>query len=204
MLSRAPRALVPRAPARSGRRSLPPLARRYVAGKRHLWNSGIFVWKASVFRAALQRHLPDVSKTLAGVWNLTRIQTQRLRRAYRALPSVSVDVGLMQPVAAARRSPTRVAVVRARFDWNDVGSWGVMPEIWGCDEHGNATIGTVLPIETTGAVVYSPDRLVALVGVRDVIVVDSPDALLVCTRERAQDVRRVSEVLKQRGLSRYL
>ena len=180
------------------------VAKHYVAGKRHLWNSGIFVWKASAFRAALQRHLPEVRQTLAGIWSAARGQTQRLQRAYRALPSVSVDVGIMQPVAAERRSPTPVAVVRARFDWNDVGSWGAMPEIWGCDEEGNAAVGTVLPIETTGAVVYSPDRLVALVGVRDLIVVDSPDALLICTRGRAQDVRRVSEVLKQRGLSRYL
>jgi len=180
------------------------LAKRYVAGKRHLWNAGIFVWKTSVFRAALQRHLPDVSETLAGIWDAARGQTQRLQRAYRALPSVSVDVAVMQPIASTRRSPTRVAMVRARFDWNDVGSWGAMPEIWGCDEKGNATVGTVLPIESTGSVVYSPDRLVALVGVRDVIVVDSPDALLICTRERAQDVRRVSEVLKQRGLLRYL
>jgi mannose-1-phosphate guanylyltransferase len=179
-------------------------AKRYIAGKRHLWNSGIFVWKASVFRAALQRHLPDVSERLGGIWSASRDQRHRLRRAYRALPSVSVDVGIMQPVASARRSPTPVAVVRARFDWNDVGSWGAMPEIWGCDEKGNATVGTILPIETTGSVVYSPDRLVALVGVRDMIVVDSPDALLICPRERAQDVRRISEVLKQRGLSRYL
>ncbi len=180
------------------------LAKRYVAGKRHLWNSGIFVWRASVFRAVVQRHLPAVRQTLAGIWRAGRGQTQRLQRAYAALPSVSVDVGVLQPVASGRRSPTRIAVVRARFDWNDVGSWGAMPEIWGCDEKGNAAVGTILPIETTGAVVYSPDRLVALVGVRDMIVVDSPDALLICTRERAQDVRRVSEVLKQRGLSRYL
>jgi mannose-1-phosphate guanylyltransferase len=179
-------------------------AKRYVAGGRHLWNSGIFVWKASVFRAALQRCLPDVDSALAGVWRAGPTRTQRLRRAYRTLRPVSVDVGVMQPMASAGRFPTRVAVVRARFDWNDVGSWGAMPEIWGCDARGNATVGTVVPIETTGVVVYSPDRLVALVDVHNVIVVDSPDALLICARERAQDVRRVTDALKQRGLSRYL
>jgi mannose-1-phosphate guanylyltransferase len=179
------------------------LAQRYVAGGRHLWNSGIFVWKASAFRAALQRCLPDVGSVLEGVWRSPRQGMQRLRRAYRTLPSISVDVGVMQPIASARRAAVRVAVVRAGFDWNDVGSWDAMPEIWGCDAAGNATVGTIIAIESTGAVVYSPDRLVALVGVKDVIVVDSPDALLVCARERAQDVRRISEVLKQRGLSRY-
>jgi len=180
------------------------LAHRYVAGGQHLWNSGIFVWKASVVRAAMQRYLPDVSTALAGVWSAARGERQRLRRAYGALPSVSVDIAVMQPVTAARRSPMRVAVVRARFDWNDVGSWGAMPEIWGCDAEGNAAVGTIVPVETTGAVVYSPDRLVALVGVKDMIVVDSPDALLICARDRAQDVRQVSEILKRRGLVRYL
>ena len=179
------------------------LAQRYVAGGRHLWNSGIFVWKASAFRAALQRCLPDLGSVLEGVWRSPRQGMQRLRRAYRTLPSISVDVGVMQPIASARRAAVRVAVVRAGFDWNDVGSWDAMPEIWGCDAAGNATVGTIIAIESTGAVVYSPDRLVALVGVKDVIVVDSPDALLVCARERAQDVRRISEILKQRGLSRY-
>lgn len=180
------------------------LAERYVAGGRHLWNSGIFVWKVSAFRAALQRCLPDVGNALAGVWRSPREGMQRLRKAYRTLPSISVDVGVMQPIASTRRAPTRVAVVRARFDWNDVGSWDAMPEIWGCDAARNAAVGTIIAIETTGAVVYSPDRLVALVGVKDVIVVDSPDALLVCARERAQDVRRIGAVLKQRRLSRYL
>ena len=180
------------------------LAARYVAGGRHLWNSGIFVWKVSAFRAALQRCLPGVAKLLAGIWQSPREEMQRLRRAYRTLPSISVDVGVMQPIAAMRHTPVRVAVVRARFDWNDVGSWDAMPEIWGCDAAGNATEGMLIAIDATGAVVYSPDRLVALVGVKDVIVVDSPDALLVCARERAQDVRRISAVLKQRRLARYL
>lgn len=182
----------------------PRVAKRYVAGGRHLWNSGIFVWRTEVFRAALQRHVPEVAKAVTGVWRSPRGAAQRLARAYGRLPSVSVDVAVMQPVAAALRSPARVAVVRARFDWSDVGSWGAMPEIWGCDAAGNASVGTVVPIESTRAVVYSPDRLVVLLGMEDVIVVDSPDALLVCARERAQDVRRISEVLKRRGLSRYL
>lgn len=182
----------------------PRVARRYLAGGRHLWNAGIFVWKASVVRRALQRYLPEVAGPLSGVWRGPRDRAQHLRRAYAALPAVSIDVGMMQPIASARRPPARVAVVRARFDWSDVGNWGAMPEIWGCDDTGNATVGSVVPIETTGSVVYSPDRLVALVGVKDIIIVDSPDALLVCARDRAQDVRRVSEVLKARGLSRYL
>jgi mannose-1-phosphate guanylyltransferase len=95
-------------------------------------------------------------------------------------------------------------VVRAGFDWNDVGSWVAMPEVWGCDEAGNAALGKLLQIDSSDAIVYSPERLVALVGVKGLIVVDSPDALLICARPRAQDVRKVTEALRARGWSKYV
>ena len=95
-------------------------------------------------------------------------------------------------------------MVPVQFGWNDVGSWIAMPDIWGRDRAGNAAIGKVLPVATKNSIVYSPERLVALVGVTDLIVVDSADALLVCARDRAQDVRKVTDELKQRGWSKYL
>lgn len=188
------------------------VARRYVASGRHLWNACMFVWETSVFQRALDLCLPEVRSALSGIWGPRRSSGHassqgvalRLRRAYRKLPSVSVDVGVMERVAAQRRAALRVAVVRARFDWNDVGSWVAMPEVWGCDKMGNASIGKTLPIDATDSIVYSPKRLVALVGVNNLIVVDGPDALLICARERAQDVRRVPRELKARGWSQYV
>lgn len=182
------------------------VARRYRASGRHLWNSGMFVWRASVFRQALQNHLPDLRRALDGFWASTPAgrRTQRLARLYRSLPSVSVDVGIMQPLTAARHALQRVAVVPVQFGWNDVGSWMAMPDIWGQDRAGNAAVGKVLPVATKNSIVYSPKRLVALVGVTDLIVVDSADALLICARDRAQDVRKVTDELKRRGWSTYL
>ncbi len=190
-------------------------ARRYVNSGRHLWNSGMFVWRASVFHRALARCMPLLQETLAGLWapvpgvgaragRTRRGIEQRLRRAYRRVPALSVDVAVVQPLAGMNAGAPRVAVVRAGFDWNDVGSWVAMPELWGCDETGNAAIGRLLPIDASDSIVYSPERLVALVGVHDLIVVDSPDALLICARDRAQDVQRVTQELKERGWSRYL
>ena len=183
-----------------------PVAGRYLAGGRHLWNSGMFVWRASVFRRALQDYLPQVRRALDGFWSSIPAakRERQLARVYRSLPSVSVDVGIMQPLTAARRATPRVAVVRAKFGWNDVGSWTALPDIWGCDRAGNAAIGKVLAVATKNSIVYSPERLVALVGVTDLIVIDSADALLICARDRAQDVRKVTDELKQRGWSKYL
>jgi len=180
-------------------------AQRYVAAGRYLWNAGIFVWRTSVLRAALQRYQPEVLTRLRGVWEGSEAErARRLRGAYRRLASLSVDVGLMEPLAAARRGPIRVAVLRATFDWNDVGSWVAMPEVWGCDAAGNATTGRVVAVDAADTIVYAPERLVAVVGLSNLIVVDSPDALLVCARDRAQDVRQVTEELKRRGWTRYL
>ena len=180
------------------------VARRYLASGRYAWNSGMFVWQASVFHAALEQCAPDVPRALRGIWQSSRGVRQRLQRAYRQLPSVSVDVALMQPITRMAPPAPRVAVVHADFDWNDVGSWLAMPDLWGCDAAGNASFGTLVSVDAGDSIVYSPDRLVALLGVRNLIVVDSPDAVLICPRERAQDVREVTRELQRRGWLRYL
>ena len=98
-----------------------------------------------------------------------------------------------------------MAVVRARFAWADVGSWAALEGFWRTGSNGhNAIRGRALPIDSRGCVVDSPRRLIALVGVDDLVVVDSPDALLVCHKDRAQDVRLVVHELRRRGLERYL
>jgi mannose-1-phosphate guanylyltransferase len=187
------------------------VAKRYVANGRYLWNSGIFVWKVSAFHQALERCAPQVRRALGRLWNGQAARTRsgraserEIARAYRRLPAVSVDVAVMQHLTALRQPQPRVAVVPARFDWNDVGTWVAVPELWGYDKAGNAALGPTLPIDAHDCIVYSPQHLVALLGVKDLIVVESDDALLVCARDRAQDVRQITDALKKRGWSRYL
>lgn len=159
-----------------------------------LWNTGIFAWRVDAILAALERHLPDLLGPLeAAVGRGAR----GLAAAYARLPSVSIDTGVLERAA-------RVAVVRARFGWSDVGSWAALEPLCATAGNGHNTVrGRAVPIDSRGCFVDSPSRLVALVGVEDLVVVDSPDALLVCRKDRAQDVRLVVDELRRRGLGRY-
>jgi mannose-1-phosphate guanylyltransferase len=160
-----------------------------------LWNTGIFAWRVDAILRALERHLPEVMGPLGAA---VARGGRGLAAAYARLPSVSID-------AAVLERAERVAVVRARFGWSDVGSWAALESLWTTPGNGrNAVRGRAVPIDSRGCLVDSPSRLVALVGVEDLVVVDSPDALLICRKDRAQDVRLVVDELRRRGLKRYL
>jgi mannose-1-phosphate guanylyltransferase len=166
-------------------------ARRFVASKAYLWNSGMFAWRTATILALLDRHVPDVMKPLRAA--LAKRSTTALAKAYASVPSISIDYGVMEHAE-------NVLVVSADFGWSDVGSWAALADL---DADGNRR-GTVIPIDAARSVVFGNGRLVALVGLDDVIVVDTPDALLVCHRDRAQDVRRVVDELARRRLEAYL
>ncbi len=163
-------------------------ARTYLAAGRYLWNSGMFVWRVDVIRDAFARHAPAIARVMG------RARAGRAGRisvpapSYRRLRAEPVDVAIMERAE-------RVAVVEGDFGWSDVGSWAAMSELWGTDAAGNASRGTAVLVDCRDTVVYGTNRLVAVVGGDDLIVVDSPDAVLVCPKSRAQDVRRIVAAL---------
>lgn len=161
-------------------------ARRFVRTGRHLWNSGMFVWRVDALRAAVERHAPPLAKLWATLEGGAKAATAR---AFSRVPVVSIDVAVMERAE-------RVAVIAARFDWSDVGSWAALAERWGVDGDGNTRRGDAVLIDCRDTLVYGATRLVAVVGTRELVVVDSPDAVLVCPRERAQDVRRIVDALR--------
>src|SRR5439155_1449456 len=164
-----------------------------VTGEDVLWNSGIFAWRGSAILAALRAHLPEVIGPLERAGTGARA----LAAAYRRLPAVSIDYGVLERAE-------RVAVVRARFRWSDVGSWAAVAALWSGGNGRNALRGRAVSIDSRGCLVDSSERLVAVLGVEDLVVVDTPDAILVCHKDRAQDVRLVVNELRRRGLRRYL
>jgi mannose-1-phosphate guanylyltransferase len=174
----------------------PPLAaaRRLMVGGA-LWNTGMFVWRVDVVLDALRAHLPRLLGPLERA--AERGGAAALAAAYARVPSVSIDTGVLERA-------DNVAVVPARFPWNDVGSWAAVEDLWRTPGAANAARGRLVSIDSEGCVVAAGDRLVALVGVRDLVVVETPDAVLVCRKDRAQDVRRVVAELEGRGWRRYL
>ena len=178
-------------------------AERFITSGEYLWNSGVFVFQVSTILRALRQFLPPVYHGLTRIVGSQRRKVQALRSEYQRLPSVSIDHGVMEKVCQAD-TPLRLAVVPGDFGWADVGSWDALAAFWQKDAKGNAVEGKAVLIDTHAAVVLSPSRLVALVGVEDVIVIDAGDAVLVCHRSQAQEVRRVVEELEKRGLRRYL
>jgi len=169
-------------------------ARRFVASGEYLWNAGIFTWRASVALDLMDRYLPEVVIPLRGAMRVPAARRGRaLARAYARVPSVSIDYGVVEKVP-------RVIVVEGEFGWSDIGSWTALADL----PRIRGRKAPVVPVDATGYEVFGTQRLVALVGIKDLIVVDTHDAVLICHRERAQDVRRVVEEIERRGLTRYL
>jgi mannose-1-phosphate guanylyltransferase/mannose-6-phosphate isomerase len=172
-------------------------AEEYVAGGRHFWNAGIFVMKASRVLEELdaaggdEAHVADVCRAIAAMPPSER-NGEVAREAFASIKPVSIDVAVME------RSK-RVAVIPAPLKWSDVGSLLALEDVAEPDAAGNVRSGRGIDIDSRGSIVYSTDRLVATLGVEDLIVVDTPDATLVLPKDRAQDVRQVVDALKAMG-----
>lgn len=181
----------------------PPLeeAVRYLEDGNYFWNSGMFIWRADTILAEIAFYLPSLAQSLAAisfngdVWELSDLDEQ-IQTAYAGVESVSIDYGVME------RSG-KVQVVPVEMGWSDVGSWSALPEVLSPDAAGTICVNVAehVAIDSSDCLIYSDSRVVATVGVHGLIVVSTPDALLVCDRERAQEVKKVVEELARRGCS---
>jgi mannose-1-phosphate guanylyltransferase len=176
-----------------------PMAVRLVASGDYVWNCGIFVWRARTVLQEIRTALPDLWEGLDSYWQAvqTGVGQDRLHQYYLALPSISIDHGVLE------RS-SRVGVLPVDWAWSDVGSWRALAELGTADNHGNTVVGKHLGHDSTNLVVYSPDKLIATVGVHDLIIVATDDAVLICPKERDQDVRELVKLLQQHGQTEYL
>jgi mannose-1-phosphate guanylyltransferase len=178
-------------------------AEKYVEAGHYSWNSGMFVWRASVILAAFREHLPEMYEGLCAIGTeLARAKGQWPAREIDAIfsrfESISVDFGILE------HARNCVVIDAEPFGWNDVGSWDQWAESFKADSNGNFARGDAVVIDSTGCVIKSHKRLVAAVGLQDVIIIDSGDALLVVSRSHVQDVRKVVSELKARGRNELL
>jgi mannose-1-phosphate guanylyltransferase len=164
-------------------------AERFVDSGDFLWNSGMFVWRVEAIQRALGRYLPEVAQPFGPLAEGAATQNEEaVLAAYSACPSISIDYGVMERA-------DDVWVVPGSFGWNDVGDWRAFAELQDADDTGNALQGDVLIQNSARCCVETDGRTVALVGVNDLIVVDTPDALLVCHRDAAQQVKNIVNYL---------
>ena len=174
-------------------------AAQYLKAGNYFWNSGMFVWRAATILEEIRRYQPGVAKTMDWIRELKTVGAARqaIDDAYRAAPSVSIDNGVME-------QSSKSAVVPVSFTWSDVGSWGSLDEVAAKNKSGNVMTGRVVDIESANSIVYADRRVVATIGLRDMVVVDTPDATLVCPKSRAQDVKKIVDILKQQQAPEHL
>jgi mannose-1-phosphate guanylyltransferase len=188
-----------------------PVARKYMASGKHLWNAGMFVWRASTFLHALERFLPathaalmELAKTIG-----TRRYASALRRIYPQLKNISVDYAVMEPATQSGGPPARrrkeedkaiihVSVIPAKVGWSDIGSWAAVHELRTLKPAGNVSAGPMFAVDASGNYFWSPKKFVAAIGVHDLVLVETDDAILLCPRERSQEVGKIVKWLEER------
>ncbi|MGB8474310.1 MAG: mannose-1-phosphate guanylyltransferase [Candidatus Acidiferrum sp.] len=195
------------------------VAQQYVASGNYQWNAGMFFWRVSTFLENLRRFLPKTHEALESLAETMGKKTyeRRLRAIYPRLENISVDYALLEPatrsgdtdlatdvqVGSGASSP-KAFVIPADVGWSDIGSWAAVYELLAKQPGENVLAGRGLTLDASGNFLYSPTKFIAAIGVRDLIIVETPDALLVVPRDRAQEVAKIVKSLEERKLSKLL
>lgn len=177
-------------------------AQQYVDSGEYLWNSGMFIWKASVILKKFEEYIPDIYADLEKIGDAmgTENEQQALNEVYPNIRKISIDYAVMEPSAAKGD----VLTVPGDFGWNDVGSWDMMTVLHEPDENGNVLLGNTLTVNTTNSICYSSGKLVSVVGMDNVVVVETSDAIMVCPKDQAQDVKLIVDKLNDLSKKEYL
>jgi mannose-1-phosphate guanylyltransferase len=180
-----------------------PAARKYLASRRYFWNAGMFFWRVSTFLDCLSRFLPATREGLRELSAAigTRRYESALRQIYPRLQNISVDYAVMEPAtrsSTAGAPPNRVFVLPAQVGWSDIGSWAAVYELLARTPGENVSASESFTLEASGNYFWSPKKFVVAIGVRDLVMVETPDAILICPRSRAQDVSKVVKWLEEK------
>ena len=168
-------------------------AEDYIASGDYTWNSGMFIWKVSVILDKFKEFVPDIYGDLIKIQNTlgTEKEQETLYKIYPNIRKISIDYAVIEPASLKNE----VMVIPGDFGWNDIGSWDMLDVLHSTDENGNISIGDAIQIETSNTYIYSTSRTVTALGVEDLIVVETPDAVMVCRKDKAQDVKKIVDVI---------
>ena len=173
-------------------------AQAFLNAGNFFWNSGMFIWRANVFAQKLKKYAPALYVYWKKILNSVKSDDKAgLSRIFDEIPSVSIDYALMEKAKG-------VFVCEGNFGWSDVGAWSSLMNIWKKDQQGNTIKGESIALDSENCLVYNPEKITALVGVKDIIVVDTPDALLVCHKDFDQNVKDIIDRIKKKHKTEYL
>lgn len=166
-------------------------AKEYYKSGAYLWNSGMFIWKASVILEKFKKYLPEIYKHLQDIGSAmgTSRENKVIAKVYPIMENVSIDYGIME-------KSDDIVVVSGDFGWNDVGCWDMLGVLKSTDSLGNTVVGNVLNVDTKNCILYSSGKLIATVGIDNLIVVETDDAIMICPKNKSQDVKKIVEELK--------
>ena len=173
-------------------------AKNFLEEGNYFWNSGMFLWQADIFVQKLEKHAPSMfihwQKILDALKNKDEAQIASI---FEEIPSISIDYALMEKAEG-------VLMGKGTFGWSDVGAWSSLADIWPRDKQGNTLRGESIILDSQNCLLYNPLKLTALIGVKNIIVVDTEDALLITQKNMDQKVKEVVEKIKQKGKFEYL
>lgn len=174
-------------------------AKSYVASGDYAWNSGMFIWKASTILKNFENFLPEIYADVVKIGDAmgTASEADVINEVYPQIQSISIDYGIME-------KSSDVMVVPGEFGWNDVGSFDMLKVMHDEDADGNVVVGNCVNIDTKNSVVYSSGRLVTTLGLDNIVVVETEDGIMVCSKDRVQDVKKIVDKLKEEGKKEYL
>jgi len=174
-------------------------ARKYLESGDYLWNSGMFIWKTSVIINSFERYLPRLYKSMLSLYEYigTELEQEYLAKIYPSLQSISVDFGILE------RSDD-VVVIPGDFGWNDVGSWDSLGAIFPTDKAGNIVKAKHIGINTSNSIIYGNERLISTIDLDGLIIADTDDALLICPKSKAQEVKKLVELMKEKGYGKFV
>ncbi len=173
-------------------------AKNFLEEGNYFWNSGMFLWRADIFVQKLEKYAPSMfiywQKILDALKNNDQTQIASI---FEEIPSISIDYALLEKAEG-------VLMCKGNFGWSDVGAWSSLADIWPQDKEGNTLRGESIILDSKDCLLYNPHKLTALIGVKDIIVVDTEDALLITHKSMAQKVKDIVEKIKQKRKTEYL
>ncbi len=170
-------------------------AKKFLARGGYFWNSGMFVWTYPVIMAAIEKHMPHLFSGLERV--RTTPKKEVIAEVYEKIDDISIDYGVME-------NAENIFMVMGDFRWDDVGSWLAMDRIWEKDEEGNVSQGKFIGIDTHNSIIVGGKTLIATIGVSNMIVVTTDDSILICAKEKAQEVKKMVRKLMEMGEREYV